>query len=496
MPLRVYNTLTKQKELFEPVEAGKVRMYLCGPTVYKSPHIGHMVGPVIFDAIKRYLQFKGFSVRWVINITDVDDKLIARANELHTTMAELAAKYTREYFDCLAAFGITSVDAFPRASEHMPEIQSMCTALIDKGAAYVGGGSVWFDVNSDPDYGKLSHRTLEEQEGGTRDLEGSGKRNRADFALWKAAKPGEPSWDSPWGSGRPGWHIECSAMSIKHLGATLDIHGGGMDLLFPHHENELAQSESATGQTFVKYWLHNGLTRVNTKKISGSDAATAEGAALLATLAVRHLLDQHGPQLLRYLLLTTHYRRPIEFNEEVITSCKKALGVFERLDERVARLGVEPATVRIDAPAADGSGAEFVKAIQSLKAKFVEMMDDDFNTAGAIAVLHELAGEINGFIERRQLERAPEPNAAALAAGGVQTLRELGRILGLFTPSSAAPAVHQDDLPEKLMSLIIRLRQEARAGKNFALADSIRKGLTEIGVTLEDRAGGTDWRRE
>jgi len=372
----------------------------------------------------------------------------------------------------------------------------MCTALIDKGSAYVGGGSVWFDVNSDPDYGKLSHRTLEEQEGGTRDLEGSGKRNRADFALWKAAKPGEPSWDSPWGSGRPGWHIECSAMSIKHLGATLDIHGGGMDLLFPHHENELAQSESATGQTFVKYWLHNGLTRVNTKKISGSDAATAEGAALLATLAVRHLLDQHGPQLLRYLLLTTHYRRPIEFNEEVITSCKKALGVFERLDERVARLGVEPATVRIDAPAADGSGAEFVKAIQSLKAKFIEMMDDDFNTAGAIAVLHELAGEINGFIERRQLERAPEPNAAALAAGGVQTLRELGRILGLFTPSSAAPAVHQDDLPEKLMSLIIRLRQEARAGKNFALADSIRKGLTEIGVTLEDRAGGTDWRRE
>ena len=241
MALRVYNTLTKQKELFEPLEPGKVRMYLCGPTVYKSPHIGHMVGPVIFDAIKRYLRFKGFAVRWVINITDVDDKLIARAAELKTTMPALAEKCTKEYFDCLAAFGIDTVDHFPRASEHMPEIIEMCSALIAKGTAYAAGGSVWFDVAKDPDYGKLSHRSLEEQEAGTRDLEGTGKRSRADFALWKAAKPGEPSWDSPWGPGRPGWHIECSAMSRKHLGITLDIHGGGMDLLFPHHENELAQ---------------------------------------------------------------------------------------------------------------------------------------------------------------------------------------------------------------------------------------------------------------
>ena len=500
MALRVYNTLTKQKDLFEPLEPGKVRMYLCGPTVYKSPHIGHMVGPVIFDAIKRYLRFKGFAVRWVINITDVDDKLIAKAAEMNSTMPALAEKYTREYFDCLAAFGIDTVDQFPRASDHMPEIIEMCATLIEKGIAYAAGGGVWFDVTRDADYGKLSHRSVEEQEAGTRDLEGSGKRNRADFALWKAAKPGEPSWDSPWGPGRPGWHIECSAMSRKHLGVTLDIHGGGMDLLFPHHENELAQSESASGQPFVRFWLHNGLTRVNTKKISGSDAATSEGAALLATLAVRNLLQQHGADLLRYLLLSTHYRRPIEFSEEVIVACKKAVGVFSRLDERIGRLPGSPVGPgnldSLDAMKLTDAQTELVKTVASRKNRFMEMMDDDFNTAGAIAVLHELAGDINGFVERRQLERAAEPQGVALAAAAGQTLRNLGQLLGLFRTDAAAPAAQKtDDLPDQLMQLIIRLRQEARAGKNFALADSIRKGLTELGITLEDRAGGTDWRR-
>jgi cysteinyl-tRNA synthetase len=500
MALRVYNTLTKQKDLFEPLEPGKVRMYLCGPTVYKSPHIGHMVGPVIFDAIKRYLSFKGFAVRWVINITDVDDKLIAKAAELNTTMPALAEKYTKEYFECLTAFGIDTVDQFPKASDHMPEIIDMCNTLIEKGTAYAAGGSVWFDVARDADYGKLSHRSLEEQEAGTRDLEGSGKRNRADFALWKAAKPGEPSWESPWGPGRPGWHIECSAMSRKHLGITLDIHGGGMDLLFPHHENELAQSESASGQTFVRFWLHNGLTRVNTKKISGSDAATAEGAALLATLAVRRLLEQHGADLLRYLLLSTHYRRPIEFSEEVIVACKKATSVFARLKERIDRLpGAAAATADINHLASlkiTDAQAELVKTVQSRKNKFIEMMDDDFNTAGAIAVLHELAGDINGFVERQQLERAAEPQGVVVAAAGAQTLRNLGQLLGLFRSDAAAPSAQKtDDLPDQLMQLIIRLRQEARASKNFALADSIRKGLTEIGITLEDRAGVTNWRR-
>src|SRR4051794_3616127 len=270
MSLRVYNTLSKQKELFEPVKPGKVGVYVCGPTVYKPPHIGHMVGPVIFDAVKRYLVFKGFEVTWVVNITDVDDKLIDAARQQDTTVADLAERYTREYLECLAAFGVDTVDRYPKASEHMEEIVAMVQRLVEKGFAYAADGNVWFDVTKDEDYGKLSHRRPEEQEAGSRALEGAGKRNPADFALWKSAKPGEPMWDSPWGKGRPGWHIECSAMSIKYLGETFDIHGGGMDLLFPHHENELAQSESCTGKTFVKYWMHNGLTRIKTK-VAGGD---------------------------------------------------------------------------------------------------------------------------------------------------------------------------------------------------------------------------------
>jgi len=501
MSLRLYNTLTKQKELFEPVRPGRVGIYLCGPTVYKSPHIGHMVGPVIFDAVKRYLRFKGYEVTWIVNITDVDDKLIDAAARQKTTVQALADKHTNEYFECLRLLGIDTADRFPRASEHMPDIISLCQGLISSGHAYASDGNVWFDVSKDPDYGKLSRRNVEEQEAGTRSLEGSGKRNAADFALWKAAKPGEPAWDSPWGTGRPGWHIECSAMSMKYLGPTFDIHGGGMDLLFPHHENELAQSESATGQMFAKYWMHNGLTRLNTKKISGSDAATPEGAAALAAVAVRTLIDQYGAELIRYLLLTTHYRRPIEFSPEVVESSKKGLSAFHRLFERAERLtGQPPAEGPADMDAAsitilDTPHAPFARDVLAFKMKFLEMMDDDFNTAGAIAVLHELAGAVNSFIERAELERGRQADLVGYVAAAVQTLRNLGMVLGLFRGHPAPAAAAHDNTLEKVMQLLLRLRGEARVAKNFALADSIRKGLTEIGVTLEDRSDGTIWRK-
>ena len=269
MSLRVYNTLTKEKEIFRPVSPGRVGIYLCGPTVYKAPHIGHMVGPVIFDAIKRYLVHKGFDVTWIVNITDVEDKLIDAATKANATVQELASKYTAEYLECLQLLGIDGIDRFPKASEHIQEIVDLCTTLIGKGHAYAAEGNVYFDVTKDTDYGKLSNRKVEEQESGQRAIEATGKRNPADFALWKAAKPGEPAWDSPWGKGRPGWHIECSAMSMRYLGQTFDMHGGGMDLLFPHHENELAQSECATGKPFVHFWMHNGLTRIRTKLRSG-----------------------------------------------------------------------------------------------------------------------------------------------------------------------------------------------------------------------------------
>lgn len=484
MPIRVYNSLTNQKEPFAPVRAGKVGMYLCGPTVYKSPHIGHMVGPVIFDAIKRYLTFRGFDVTWIVNITDVEDKLIDAAEKTGASVEALAKKYTAEYMACLRDLGVDGIDRFPKASDHIGEITDIVRRLIEKDHAYAADGNVWFDVSKDTDYGKLSNRKVEEQESGTRTIEGAGKRNPADFALWKAAKPGEPQWDSPWGAGRPGWHIECSAMSMKYLGETLDIHGGGMDLLFPHHENELAQSESATGKPFAKYWLHNGLTRLNTKKMSGSVGNV---------VAARALLDQHGPELIRYMLLTTHYRRPIEFSDEVLTAAKKGLSTFQRLFERAERMGVSPADEAPDDSRLDGS--DFLKTVAVHRTRFIEMMDDDFNTAAAIGVLHELAGEINGFIERTKLETSKDTAALNEVGLAVASLRQLGQLLGLFRATGSSRS-GDSQLTDQLMSLLIDLRKEARQTKNFALADAIRKRLTDFGVTLEDRADETIWRKD
>jgi cysteinyl-tRNA synthetase len=508
MTLRVYNTLSKNKELFEPFRPGKVGMYLCGPTVYKSPHIGHMVGPVVFDAVKRYLQYKGYEVHWVVNITDVDDKLINAAAKAGLTMKDMAEKHAAEYFECLTTLGIDTVDRFPKASEHITDIVELCDKLVATGTAYAADGNVWFDVTKDSDYGKLSNRKVADQEAGNRTLEGSGKKNAADFALWKAAKPGEPAWDSPWGRGRPGWHIECSAMAMKYLGNTFDIHGGGMDLMFPHHENELAQSESATGQPFARFWMHNGLTKVRTKAASGEwktdDIHETTGNA--AGVRAKQLLETHGPDLLRYLLLSTQYRRPIEFTDEAIANCKKALSVFTRLFERIERLTGKPVTSNspdaeaMAAPLLDSEmGGVFIRDVLNLKIKFMEMMDDDFNTAGAVAVLHELAGEVNGFIERQDLERAAHDELASAAAASAGTLLRLANLLGIFRKPAAsaasAAASKNDGLVDGLMALLIKLRADARLNKNFALADQVRDGLIKAGVTLEDRADGTTWRK-
>jgi cysteinyl-tRNA synthetase len=504
MSLRVYNTLTREKELFTPVRPGKVGMYLCGPTVYKSPHIGHMVGPVIFDSIKRYLKYKGYEVTWVVNITDVDDKLIDAAAKLNTTVQELADKHTAEYLDCLSIVGIDSIDRFPKASEHMAEIITLCQKLIESGFAYASGGNVWFDVTKDPDYGKLSNRKVEEQESGLRNLEGGGKRNAADFALWKTAKPGEPSWDSPWGKGRPGWHIECSAMSMKYLGETLDMHGGGMDLMFPHHENELAQSESATGQTFARFWMHNGLTKVRTKATSGEwktdDIHESTGNA--TSVRAKQLLETHGPEVLRYLLLSTHYRRPIEFTDEALANSKKALSVFARLIERIERLtgkALEDAAPDMDSVAGsllESEVGNFARQVLAHKMNFLEMMDDDFNTAGAIAAMHELARTTNSFLEKNRAESNRQPDVLQASAAAVQTLRRLGLVLGLFRPGARRAETREVGLVDQLMSMLIQIRNDARKNKNFALGDTVRDGLKNIGITLEDRPEGTAWRKD
>ncbi|MEM6562768.1 MAG: cysteine--tRNA ligase [Planctomycetota bacterium] len=464
MSLRIYNTLTRRKETFEPVEPGKVGMYLCGPTVYKPPHVGHMVGPVIFDAIKRWLTHRGYDVTWVTNITDVEDKLINKADELGVSVDSLVEKYEAEYKQALADLGVDTVDHYPRATDHIADIIKLCERLIANGKAYAADGNVWFDVSEDGDYGKLSGRRPDEAEATGREVVAEGKTDPRDFALWKTAKPGEPTWDSPWGPGRPGWHIECSAMSMKILGESFDIHGGGLDLMFPHHENELAQSEEATGKPFAKYWLHNGLTRMKTKASSGEWKDEKMSGSIGNVISAADFFEQHGPQTLRYVILATHYRSPIDFHDEVIEASKKGLANFARTAERLA--GVEPGEV--------GGLAE---AVAEAERKFAEAMDDDFNTAGAIAALHGLNSAI--------AKHADDAEAAAAA----QTLGKLGALIGL---DLLTPPQH-DDLTGKLLDLFVELRLQRREAKDFATSDAIRDRLADLGVTLEDGKDGTTW---
>jgi cysteinyl-tRNA synthetase len=510
MALRVYNTLTRQKEDFRTGRPGHVGMYVCGPTVYKPSHVGHMVGPVIFDTVKRYLTYLGYQVTFVVNITDVDDKLIVRARELGTTVKELAEKMTKDYRECLAKLNVTGIDHMPRATEHIGEMIEIMRGLIEKGHAYPAGGDVYFDVTSDPDYGKLCHRDPEQMEAGARIEVSDKKRNPGDFALWKGAKPGEPSWESPWGPGRPGWHIECSAMSMKLLGRTLDIHGGGLDLQFPHHENELAQSESYTGETFARYWLHNGLMKMGHSKMAGSVGNV---------INVVDLLKQHNPETVRFLLLSTHYRSPIEYSPERLQEVQRSLEGFYRFFERYRRVTGKD-FYAVEAPTKFGefdigqAAGEFLAEVSRLRTTFLDDMADDFNTGGAIGVLYELLTALNRFADARQLE-GPAPVATALPEfqRGVVVLRELSQILGLFR--EAPPAKADDERlargltqlladvggpagagqsVEQLMQALIARRAEARKAKNFAVADQVRKRLGELGVTLEDRAGGTSWR--
>src|SRR5215813_12800455 len=329
MALRVYNTLSQEKEPFETVRPGRVGMYVCGPTVYKPSHVGHMVGPVIFDTVKRYLTYLGYQVKFIVNITDVDDKLIVQAQKLNTTVPELAERITADYLENLKKLNITRIDDFPRATDNIGNIIDIVKGLIDKGFAYAAGGDVYFDITKDADYGKLCHRDPEQLEAGARIEVSDKKRNPGDFALWKAAKPGEPTWGSPWGPGRPGWHIECSAMSMKLLGQTLDIHGGGLDLQFPHHENELAQSESYTGRTFARYWMHNGLLKMGQTKMAGSIGNVVN---------IVDLLKKHSAETVRFLLLNTHYRSPIEYSDERLSEVGRSLESFYRFFERYQRI--------------------------------------------------------------------------------------------------------------------------------------------------------------
>ena len=507
--LRVYNTLTKQKEPFKTVVPGKVTMYVCGPTVYKPSHLGHMVGPVIFDTVKRYLVYLGYEVKFVVNITDVDDKLIIEAPKQGISVSELAERVTRDYVENLKKLNVTGIDQMPRATHHIGDIIEIIEGLIRKEYAYPANGDVYFDVTRDDDYGKLCNRDPEQLEAGARIEVSDKKRSPGDFALWKSAKPGEPAWDSPWGKGRPGWHIECSAMSMKLLGQTLDIHGGGLDLQFPHHENELAQSESYNGCTFVNYWMHNGLMRIHSQASKIKDASPlapggrgvgGEGGtepqkmskSLGNEIVVSEIFKRHQAETLRFFLLATHYRRPIDYSEERLEEVRRGLDGFYRFFERFERITKKSF---FTLPASVGGEGEFA----DLRKRFLDHMDDDFNTGGAVGVLYELLSALNRFADACQLELGKgSADDVKTFEQGVAYLKELSRILGIFEKPLEKPkaddASHQ--LVGGLMQLLIDLRAEARKAKNFALGDQIRKRLTELGVTLEDRPAGTIWRKE
>ena len=520
MPLRVYNTLSRQKEDFQTVEPGKVSMYLCGPTVYKPAHIGHMVGPVIFDTIKRYLTYSGYKVTWVVNITDVDDKLINRANEKGITVEALAKEMTQDYFDNLKTMSVDGIDHFPYATQHIREMQDIITTLIEKGFAYPLDGDVYFNCTRDEDYGKLSGRSLEQMLAGTRAETHGGKRHPADFALWKGSKPGEPAWDSPWGPGRPGWHIECSAMAKKILGDSIDIHGGGLDLMFPHHENELAQSESCTGKPFARYWMHNGLMQASGApgKVGGghdkqgdksADLAAAKEAQEANKLAgskgaasVKELFARHDPETIRFFLLATHYRSPIDFSDERIAETGKALDGFYRLFESYERItgqsfyALSVATQRSDSALLQGDPSEFFQELNEHRRRYLESMDDDFNTGGAVGVLFDLRKTLNAYISDNKLDTA---NADKKHVGplttGITLLKELALILGVFRQARQKAASADDGTLDGLMQLVIQIRADARKNKNFAVADLIRNKLNELKITLEDRTDQTLWRR-
>ncbi len=515
--IRVYNTLSKSKVPFEPVEKNKVGIYLCGPTVYKPSHIGHMVGPVIFDAIKRYLAWSGYEVTLVINITDVDDKLIAEAQRRDMPMESVASEMIADYMNNLDAMGIDTIDLFPKATEHMDHIIAFTEDLLNKGFAYESEGDVYFEVAKCPEYGKLSHRSLEQMQGEGGDT-ASRKRSMYDFALWKKAKPGEPSWESPWGQGRPGWHIECSVMSREILGETFEIHGGGLDLIFPHHENEIAQSECRHGKPMARYWMHNGLMQASDEvgKVGGRNTRQSETEATnpqaqeagkisksKGASAFHDMLEEFAPETIRFFLLSTHYRRPIDFSVRRIQEVEQGLEGFYRFFKRYERVtggnyyDLETAGSRKKSLLKPGNN-KMLKEVARLQQEFLDAMDDDFNTGGAIGTLFDMLRTLNKFVDEHQLEANPEKKEAKVKSliKGTALLKEMGNVLGLFRQPSEKPGAAgqgDDEMTGKLLDLLVDIRSNARKNKDFATSDRIRDELAAIGVALEDRPDGTEW---
>jgi cysteinyl-tRNA synthetase len=463
MSLRIYNTLSHQKETFETIEPGKVRMYVCGPTVYDSAHVGHAMSSIVFDVIRRYLEYRGYQVRHVMNYTDVDDKVIRRANEMGVDPVGLAEKYINEYDQLLEALNILQPYVKPRVSQEIDTIIEMVQGLVENSFAYSIDGDVFFRVAKDEDYGKLSRQNLEDVRAGTRFEVDERKESPADFVLWKAAKEGEPSWESPWGLGRPGWHIECSAMALRHLGEQIDIHGGGNDLIFPHHENEIAQTENLTGKPFARYWTHNGMLQIR-----GEDMSKSLGNMV----TVEEFLRQHEGDVLRMLVLNASYRAPLVFTDDVVEQAESGL-------DRI-RSAFRPATPSSDVD--PKVKIELLEKIEETRDGFVTAMDDDFNSSAALALLFELVRSIN---VARDAGVAEETLIHAQ-----ETLKEFTGVLGLKLEDKREALMGA----EPFIELLIQVREELRSAKQFKLADMIRDRLVGLGIALEDGRTGTTWK--
>jgi cysteinyl-tRNA synthetase len=481
MSLKLFNTFSGSKEEFVPLETNKVKFYMCGPTVYDLIHIGNARAFIIFDILRRLLRYLGFDVLYVMNLTDIDDKIIKKANEEGASTGEIAEKYSEHFFQDIDALGVERADIHPKATDHLPEIIALISKLIDKDMAYAVGGDVFYDVSKFSNYGTLSGKKTDELLAGARVSVDDKKRNPLDFALWKSAKPDEPEWDSPWGKGRPGWHVECSAMSMKYLGNSFDIHAGGTDLVFPHHENEIAQSEGATGKKFVRFWLHNGYLKIEGDKMAKS---------LGNFRTVKEILAKYEKVAVRLFFLQKHYRNPIDFTYtglQAATSASTRLHVFmEKLDRRLKTDQKTAELQKEDCTAAELSTVEF---LERMKAELKEAMCDDLNTPVAISRLFDKVREVNKILSKEELTE----NEMRILAMVKRDIFEVNSFLGIIEEQE----VHMDsDVVEGLVTLLIDVRNELREQKLWHLADKIRDRLSENGIVLEDKGAGTEWRYE
>ncbi len=488
MSIKIYNTLTRKKEEFIPITPGKVGMYVCGVTVYDECHIGHARSAVVFDIIRRYFKYKGYEVKFVKNITDIDDKIIDKARnlarvsssvkDLRVLCQEVVERYLKRYYIDMEKLGVLPPDIEPKATEHIPDMIQLIEGLIRKGYAYQTDGNVYFSVGKFEEYGKLSNQDIEHILSGVRVDSEKDKKDSLDFALWKSAKGDEPYWESPWGNGRPGWHIECSIMSMKYLGENFDIHAGGVDLVFPHHENEIAQSESGTGKVFANYWLHNGLLSVNGEKMSKS---------LGNFISISDILADYTPEALRLFFVSSHYASPQDFMYEKMEEQKKALERFYILFNKIDNF-IDNAPLKRELEDVPG---DIKDKISALKNSFIDAMDDDFNTALASGYLFDLVGLSNRLFDDSAISNERKYSVLSYAK---EVILELGSILGLFSKLGAK--TQEAELVDSLVKLLIQLRNTARGNRDFKTADLIRNSLSELGVILEDTKESTNWRQK